>query len=165
MKLDRALEDRDQWAIGDACSMTRVLELLSTTTVFQVVRELFLGTTRFDDFVERTESSAPAVSRALKQLQTAHIVDRVSYQAPGQRVRYEYRMTDAGEDLLPVMMSLVHWGDVHLQNGRPPLSFVDGRTGEPLSVRVTTDTSVPSMRSADIALRRTPRSNRRMRSP
>jgi len=89
MEFEPALRDRSQWFIGDACSMTRVLEVLTTKIAFQTVSELFFGTVRFDDFVTRTESSAPAVSRALKQLEAAGIVTRVPYREPGQRARDE----------------------------------------------------------------------------
>ena len=155
MELDKRLADRTQWVIGENCSMTRVLELLSTKTAFQVIRELFLGTTRFDDFVERIGTSAPAASRALKQLESAGIVLRASYQEPGSRPRDEYLLTQAGEDLLPVFLSLVQWGDAHLQSGKAPLAFVDADTGEKLGVRVTADTEGPVLRSADVAVRRT----------
>jgi len=128
MEFEPAMSDRSQWHIGDMCSMTRTLEVLTTKTAFQTVRELFFGTVRFDDFVTRTESSAPAVSRALKQLEAAGIVDRVAYREPGRRVRDEYQLTAAGEDLLPVFMSLVQWGDKHVQGGRPRLTFVDADT-------------------------------------
>jgi DNA-binding HxlR family transcriptional regulator len=156
MELEKRLQDRRQWVIGDACSMTRVLEILSTKTAFQVVRELFLGTTRFDDFAERIGTSAPAVSRALKQLESAGIVARATYQEPGVRARDEYRLTPAGEDLLPVFLSLVQWGDRHLHTGKPPLSFVDAKTGRSVGVRVTADTDRRAMRSADIRVRRRP---------
>jgi len=156
MELEKRLQDRRQWVIGNVCSMTRVLEILSTKTAFQVVRELFLGTTRFDDFAERIGTSAPAVSRALKQLESAGIVARATYQEPGVRARDEYRLTPAGEDLLPVFLSLVQWGDAHLQTGKPPLSFVDAKTGRSVGVRVTADTDRRAMRSADIRVRRRP---------
>ena len=154
MEFEEPLQDRQQWSIGGACSMSRVLELLSTKTAFQVVRELFFGTTRFEDFVDRIGVSAPAVSRALKQLESAQIVTRVPYREPGRRARDEYRLTEAGEDLLPVFIALVQWGDTHLQAEPAPLSFVDANTGHTLGVCVTTDTGSPKMRSADIQIRR-----------
>jgi DNA-binding HxlR family transcriptional regulator len=154
MELERQLQDRRQWAIGDGCSMTKVLELLNTKTAFQVVRELFLGTSRFDDFAERIGTSAPATSRALKQLESAGIVARASYQEPGERVRHEYRLTQAGEDLLPVFLSLVQWGDTYLQEGKPGLYFVDAETGRRVNVRVTADNEGRATRSADIRVRR-----------
>jgi DNA-binding HxlR family transcriptional regulator len=155
MELEKRLRDRQLWSIGDGCSMSKVLELLSTKTTFQVVRELFFGTTRFEDFVERVGTSAPAVSRALKQLEIAQIVARVPYQEPGRRVRDEYRLTEAGEDFLPVFMALVQWGDTYLQDRPAPLSFVDADSGQALEVRVTTGTDTPGKRSADIRIQRT----------
>ena len=153
MEFEPALRDRSQWSIGEACSMSRVLEVLSTKTAFQAVRELFLGTMRFDDFVTRIGSSAPAVSRALKQLEAAGIVVRVPYREPGQRARDEYRLTEAGEDLLPVFLSLVQWGDEHLQNGGAPLSFLDAKTGRPVAVHVTAGSGRSEAHSADIEVR------------
>jgi DNA-binding HxlR family transcriptional regulator len=160
MEFEKRLQDRQQWSIGDACSMSKVLELLSTKTAFQVIRELFFGTTRFEDFVDRIGTSAPAVSRALKQLEAAQIVARARYQEQGRRARDEYRLTEAGEDLLPVFMSLVQWGDTYLQNEPPPLSFVDADTGQTVEVRVTADTDSRMMRSADIRIRRNTSSKR-----
>jgi DNA-binding HxlR family transcriptional regulator len=160
MEFEKRLQDRQQWSIGDACSMSKVLELLSTKTAFQVIRELFFGTTRFEDFVERIGTSAPAVSRALKQLEAAQIVARARYQEQGRRARDEYRLTEAGEDLLPMFMSLVQWGDTYLQNEPPPLSFVDADTGQTVEVRVTADTDSRVMRSADIRIRRNTSSKR-----
>jgi DNA-binding HxlR family transcriptional regulator len=153
MEFEKRLQDRQQWSIGDGCSMSKVLELLSTKTAFQVIRELFFGTTRFEDFAERIGTSAPAVSRALKQLESAQIVARVPYQEPGKRARDEYRLSEAGEDLLPVFMSLVQWGDTYLQDRPAPLSFVDAETGRTVAVRVTTDTGTQKKRSADIQIR------------
>jgi DNA-binding HxlR family transcriptional regulator len=161
VKFEKWSQDRQQWSIGDACSMSKVLDLLSTKTTFQVVRELFFGTARFEDFMARIGSSAPAVSRSLKQLESAQIVTRIPYQEPGSRARDEYRLTEAGEDLLPVFLSLVQWGDAHLLTGQAPLSFVDADTGQPVEVRVTIDTGAPRKRSADIEIRRTGASRRR----
>jgi len=153
MEFERRLRDRHKWSIADTCSVSRVLDLLSTKTVFLVVRECFYGTTRFEDFMERIGTSAPAVSRALKQLESAQIVTRVPYQEPGKRVHDEYRLTEAGENLLPVFLSLMQWGDKYLQNGEAPLSFVDADTGRMLGVRVTADIDEPATRSDDIEIR------------
>lgn len=152
MTFEERLRDRDAWSIGDECSAGRVLELLSTRTVFLVVRECFYGTTRFEDFVARIGTSAPSVSRALKQLESARIVTRTPYREPGMRARDEYRLTEAGEDLLPVFLSLIQWGDKYLQDGRPPLSFVEAGTGRALSVRVSADPA-PEVTSDDIEIR------------
>jgi len=152
MTFERRLQDRESWTVGERCSAAKVLDLLSTKTAFLAVRECFYGTRRFEDFVDRIGSSAPAVSRALKQLEAAGVVQRAPYREPGSRVRDEYHLTPAGEDLLPVFLSLMQWGDAHLQDGKPPLSFLDQR-GRPVRVRVTADTESPAVHSGDLEIR------------
>ncbi len=155
MEFEERLRDRDAWSIGDGCSAERVLGLLSTKTVFLVIRECFYGTTRFEDFVARIGASAPAVSRALKQLESAEVVARTPYQEAGSRARDEYRLTASGEDLLPVFLSLMQWGDKYLQGGRPPLSFVEAATGRATRVSVTA-APVPETASDAIEIRLNP---------
>ncbi|KAA0112832.1 transcriptional regulator [Mycolicibacterium sp. P9-22] len=152
MTFERRLQDREAWSIGENCSAAKVLDLLSTKTAFLAVRECFYGTTRFEDFVERVGASAPAVSRALKQLETAGVVQRVPYREPGRRARDEYHLTPAGEDLLPVFLSLIQWGDAHLQDGNPPLSFRDQR-GRRVQVRITADSDGTVVHSDDLEIR------------
>ncbi|MEU6562725.1 winged helix-turn-helix transcriptional regulator [Nocardia nova] len=152
MTFEARLRDRDGWSIGDGCSAGRVLELLSTRTVFLVVRECLYGTTKFEDFVTRIGTTAPAVSRALRQLESAGIVERVPYREPGRRAREEYRLTDAGEDLLPVFLSLMQWGDKYLQDGNPPLSFIEPESGAAIGVQVVRDPG-PHAKSDDIEIR------------
>lgn len=156
MEFEKKLRDRTKWSIGDGCSMAKTLDLLSTKTTFLILRECFYGTRRFEDFVERIGTSAPAVSRAMKQLEAAGIVTRVPYQEPGRRARDEYHLTPAGKDLLPVFLSLVQWGDKHLQNGRGPLRFVDAASGQPLAVRVTDESGCPAEDYEDIEIRINP---------
>jgi hypothetical protein len=54
-----------------------------------------------------------------------------------------------------VVMSLTQWGNTHLQNGSPPLSFVGARTGRPVRVCVTTDSDLRETQSSDIEIRAT----------
>lgn len=152
MTFEPRLQDRESWTIGERCSAAKVLDLLSTKTVFLAVRECFYGTTRFEDFVERIGTSAPAVSRALKQLEAAGVIERAPYREPGRRIRDEYHLTPAGEDLLPIFLSLMQWGDAHLQDGKPPLAFLD-QQGRRVQVRVTADTEGPAVRSGDLEIR------------
>jgi DNA-binding HxlR family transcriptional regulator len=154
MTVEDQLADRTRW-LPELCSIAKTLDLLSTKTTFLVLRECFYGTTRFEDFINRVPTSAPAASRALKQLESAHIVTRVPYREPGSRPRDEYRLTPAGEDLLPVVMSLAQWGNKYLHNGSPPFSFVDAHTGEPVRVCVTKDSDLSEARSSDIEIRAT----------
>jgi len=136
MELERLLRDRSRWN-ADACSIGKALDLLGTKTAFLIVRECFYGSTRFDEFAERIGVSAPAVSRALRQLETAGVVEKSPYREPGQRERDGYVLTRMGEDLLPVLLSLLKWGDEYLQDGHKPLALIDKQTGREVGVEVT----------------------------
>ncbi|MBY4207992.1 helix-turn-helix transcriptional regulator [Rhodococcus fascians] len=152
MKFEDRLADRGRWR-ADRCSIAAMLEALGTRTTFLVVRECFYGTTRFDDFVDRTGVSAPAVSRAMHVLESAEVVVRVPYQDEGSRVRDGYQLTSAGEDLLPVLLAMIQWGDTYLQEATPPLVFVERNSGRPVKVRVTAD-GIDDLGPADIEVRR-----------
>jgi DNA-binding HxlR family transcriptional regulator len=153
MEFEDRLRDRDRWTAAGACSVAKVLDLLNTKTAFLVIRECFYGTTRFEDFVDRVGTSAPAISRALKQLEVAGILTRVPYREPGARARDEYRLTAAGEDLLPVFLALMQWGDAYLQDGGDgPLKFVDADSGRQVRVCVTADGDEVPTRSSDIQI-------------
>lgn len=52
-----------------------------------------------------------------------------------------------------MLVSLSQWGDAHLQNGHPPLSFVDAETGRPVRAYVSSDGELPVTRPGDIEIR------------
>jgi DNA-binding HxlR family transcriptional regulator len=151
MELAAELSDRSAWPVSDECSIAKTLALLGTRVAFLVVRECFYGTSRFDDFVERIGTSAPTMSRALKQLESAGVVMRAPYREPGSRPRDEYRLTEAGQDLLPALLALAQWGDKHAQDGPPPLVFTSGGDGKRITVSVTT-ADVEPLRADDIEI-------------
>jgi hypothetical protein len=60
----------------------------------------------------------------LERLLDQGILRREAYQEPGQRQRYEYRLTDKGIDLYPVLIAMQQWGDRYLAApGGPPTEF------------------------------------------
>jgi DNA-binding HxlR family transcriptional regulator len=112
-----ALEPRGDWT-ADHCPMARALDVVRTRSAFLVLREAFYGATRFEEFAERTGLSEPITSARLRELSDAGILRREPYQEPGQRTRQLYRLTEMGEDLLPVLVALMQWGDKWLAEPR-----------------------------------------------
>lgn len=103
--------------IGDqTCSIARALSEVGDRWTLLLLREAFLRTRRFADFVERTGAARNLVSDRLQKLVDAGILERRAYQTRPER--YEYRLTEKGLDLYPVMMALVHWGDRWHDDGR-----------------------------------------------
>jgi DNA-binding HxlR family transcriptional regulator len=115
------LEDRDAWSMEN-CSIARTFEVIGTRSAILVLREAFLGSRRFDEFVRRAGLGEPAVAARLRELTAHGLLERVPYQEPGKRTRYEYRLTRKGRDLLPVITALREWGDTWAADADgPPL--------------------------------------------
>jgi DNA-binding HxlR family transcriptional regulator len=127
------LEPRDAWR-ADRCAMARTLDVVRTKSAMLVLREAFYGTTRFDDFVARTEASEPVVAGRLRELVAAGLLEHVDYRNPGERTRKGYRLTDKGADLFPVLAALMQWGDRWLGDQSSGVRLEHHGCGEPVAV-------------------------------
>jgi DNA-binding HxlR family transcriptional regulator len=94
-----------------ACSVERSLVVLGERWTFLVIREAFLGRTRFSEFQHFLGVSAGRLSARLKVLVDAGVLERHGYHETGQRERFSYHLTPAGRDLVVVMGALQQWGD------------------------------------------------------
>ena len=115
------LDPRSGWT-ASGCTIAKALDLLSTRSAFLLLREAFYGATRFDEFAERVGISEPVAAARLRDLvvlaRDQGLLAREDYQEPGQRSRLEYRLTDVGRSLQPVLTALKDWGDKHLADDR-----------------------------------------------
>lgn len=118
------------------CSLARGLELIGDWWSPLIVRDLFLGVTRFDEIVEDLGISRNLLTRRLKALADNGIVSRRAYQA--RPARYEYMLTEAGRDLVPAILALTAWGDrwAAPKEGSPIL-FVHTACGHTFRPQVT----------------------------
>jgi DNA-binding HxlR family transcriptional regulator len=94
---------------GDPCGVARALDLVGERWALLVVRELLLGPKRFTDLrAGLPHLSADVLSQRLRELEQAGVVRRSKLAPPaGSRV---YELTEWGEELEPVIMSLGRWG-------------------------------------------------------
>lgn len=91
------------------CSATRALAAIGDAWSFLIVRELFLGSRRFEEFQTQTGASPTTISRRLAHLVEHGIVRRVPYQQ--HPPRDEFHLTRKGVDLWPVLVALTGFGD------------------------------------------------------
>jgi DNA-binding HxlR family transcriptional regulator len=104
------------WAIDydtANCNIAAALSVVGERWTFLVLREAFNGIRRFDDIQRRTGAPRQLLSNRLAKLVAEGILRRVPYREDGQRARSEYRLTEKGIDLFPVMAALLAWGDKH----------------------------------------------------
>lgn len=96
---------------GRPCPIAAALEVVGERWSLLVVREIALGATHFSDIVRGTGAPRDRIAARLKALENAGVVVRSPYQSAPQR--YEYRLTESGEALIPVLDALLTWGRVH----------------------------------------------------
>lgn len=113
------------------CGVARALELLGDGWTLLIVREAFFGVRRFADFQRDLGIARNVLSKRLKSLVQAGILERVDAGRHG--TRFEYRLTAKGEALLTVLSSLREWADAWVfGEGHEPLIVRDRATGERL---------------------------------
>ena|ERR1700730_3142115 len=109
------------------CSVAGTLELIGERWTLLIVRDAFMGARRFEDFQRRTGAARNVLAARLNLLVEEGIFQRAPYQE--HPVRYEYRLTEKGIDLWPVIVSLLQWGDRHIYPGRAPVLLVHKHCG------------------------------------
>ncbi|MGO8960944.1 MAG: winged helix-turn-helix transcriptional regulator [Streptosporangiaceae bacterium] len=120
------------------CNIAAALSVVGEKWTFLVLREAFNGVRRFDDIQRRTGAPRQLLSDRLAKLVAQGILRRVPYQEDGQRARSEYRLTETGIDLFPVIAALLAWGDKHAAwPGGPAVVLTHRGCGAPVQLELT----------------------------
>jgi DNA-binding HxlR family transcriptional regulator len=91
------------------CSVAQTLEVIGEWWTLLILRDSFQGVRRFDDFQRRLGVARNVLTQRLDRLVEQGILERRQYQ--DRPPRYEYRLTEKGLDLYPVVIALMDWGD------------------------------------------------------
>jgi DNA-binding HxlR family transcriptional regulator len=94
------------------CAVGTTLEIIGERWTLLVLRETFLGVRRFEQLQRNTGIARNILSDRLNTLVAHGILRRDLYQERPQR--YEYRLTERGLDLYPILVSVMDWGSKHL---------------------------------------------------
>lgn len=101
------------------CALSCTLDLIGDKWTLLVIRDLFFGKTRYKEFQDSAEGiPSNILASRLKKLEQMGMVERVLYQE--RPPRYEYRLTDLGRSLGPILRSIVKWAGEHLPGTRIP---------------------------------------------
>lgn len=121
-----------------ACSIARTLEQIGDRWVLLILRDVANGVRRFDQLADHLGIARNVLSRRLATLTSAGLVTRTAYRDEGSRERHEYRLSEAGRELIPILLAFMGWGDRHLAGpDGPPALPVHARCGAPVRVSVT----------------------------
>lgn len=107
------------------CPITNTLDLIGDKWTLLVIRDmLFLKKKSFNEFLDSPEGIATNIlAERLKRLEEHGIVEKRPY--PKTPVRHEYVLTRRGQDLRPLVMELIRWGNTHIEGTFvPPKKFL-----------------------------------------
>jgi DNA-binding HxlR family transcriptional regulator len=110
------------------CSVAQCLDVVGEWWSMLILRDVFLGVSRFDQFQERLRISRNILNQRLAHLVDGGVLVKVPYcEHPP---RYDYRLTDKGRDLWPVLTAMRQWGDRYAAPGGPPVRLVHLSCGQ-----------------------------------
>ncbi len=119
------------------CNIAAALATVGEKWTFLVLREAFNGVRRFDDMQRRTGAPRQVLSNRLSRLVADGILRKTPYRDEGQRPRSEYRLTEKGIELFPVIAALLAWGDKYAAwPGGPAVELTHRDCGAPVHLEL-----------------------------
>ena len=91
------------------CSIAASLAVVGEKWSLLVIRELAVGNRRFDGIASKTGAPRDVLASRLRRLEAEGLVEKRLYQEKPER--HEYWLTQAGNELRPILLSLAEWGD------------------------------------------------------
>lgn len=135
----------------DTCAMRQGLETAGDGWTLKILREAVYGLTRFDDFARALGGGRGVLSRRLKGMVEAGLMERRAYAEAGQRRRAEYHLTDKGWDLVPVLLALGQWSERWTPSPAGPTARVTERaTGRAVVVAMTAEPKTRPLTMNDV---------------
>jgi DNA-binding HxlR family transcriptional regulator len=99
--------------------VAKTLELVGERWTMLILREAFSGRRRFEEMAETLGIARNVLTTRLQRLVEEGVLTKTRYQERPER--FEYRLTEKGLDLWPVLISLMQFGDRHYAPAGPPV--------------------------------------------
>lgn len=109
------------------CSLTDALDVVGDSHSLPLLREILYGYRRFSELATLTGAPRSLLTTRLRKLEQAGVIARRRYS--DRPVRHEYLLTEAGADLVPVLLALKVWGERHTGEGAGPTAVLRHRCG------------------------------------
>ena len=131
-----------------ACSIARTLDVIGEPWSPLILRDVWVGMTRFDQLLDDLGISRKVLTERLNHLVDHGVLERRPYD---RRPRYEYHLTQKGVELIDLLMVMVGWGDKWLAGeAGPPVLYRHHACGEISSVDLRCAHCGEPMHAADV---------------
>lgn len=131
----------------EPCSITRPLVVLGDRWTLLVLKQAFSGVRRFNAF-----QAALGISRSRLQDRLDRLVEHeiLVKQRPEAGAHEEYRLTEKGFAIYPILMALRDWGDTYMAPDGPPVRYEHRDCSGEAHVRLECDTCGQAMTARDV---------------
>jgi DNA-binding HxlR family transcriptional regulator len=132
-----------------ACSIARTLDVIGEPWSPLVLRNVYVGITRFDQLQQTLGISRKVLAERLKWLVQRGVLERREYSA--RPPRHEYALTPMGTELCDLLLVMVRWGDRWLAGeAGPPVLYRHHACGQISHVELTCSVCGQQMHATDI---------------
>lgn len=139
------------------CSVARSLAVIGDRWTLLILRDCFIGIKRFDDFMDDLELSRTILTDRLNKLVQHDVLKKVPYQT--KPTRYDYKLTEKGLALHPIVLAIVQWGDdFYAEDGKEPVLRKHKKCGHDFKLVPTCSECGETIGARDVTLRRNPAS-------
>lgn len=101
----------------DWCPVARAMSVIGDRWTLLIVRDCFLGKSRFDEFQKSLGITRHVLSDRLKRLVELGVLERNAYSE--RPLRYTYTLSEKGRDFAPALIGLKDWGKKHMPIRKP----------------------------------------------
>lgn len=108
------------------CAIARTWAIVGERWTMMILREFFKGEHRFDPIARKLGLGRSVLTDRLRMLVDEGILERRRYDAAPERL--EYHLTPMGEDLYPLLVAIINWGDRWMVD-RPPVTLTHRTCG------------------------------------
>ncbi len=113
------------------CSIAQALDQIGEHWTLMILRNAFHGVRRFEDFQKQLSISPTILSARLKKLTINDILKKEKSKKDGRSI--EYRLTEKGLDIYPILISMLDWGEKYAPSGHGErIRLVDRKEGQPV---------------------------------
>jgi len=121
---------------NEACPVARGLSVIGDRWTMLILRDCFLGIRRFEKMQQRLGITRHVLADRLRKLEADGVLRREAYQE--RPIRFEYRLTNKGKALYPVLVTLIDWANTHVPRAHgASITLLDRDTHEPIVPKLT----------------------------
>ena len=116
------------------CPIQLTSQILGDKWILLILRELFLGNTKFDEFEKNLAISKSVLTVKLKLLVEYRLIIKTDYKEEKKRTRSKYQLSKMGSELMFIMGAVMEWGNTNLVNKEEDFLKIVDKSGTPVNL-------------------------------